>query len=69
MSDGPPYGWNRDRLVELMARGIRRQLTYLDDAEARAVADTQLREMKAVGLRIKRPQPPHRGSGRSQGRR
>jgi len=42
----------RADLLALVAWAVRRQLPYLDDHQAKAVAGTVLRSMKGAGLRI-----------------
>ena len=43
---------NGNDLVERIAASIRRQITWLEHDEARAIADGLLRDMKVARLRI-----------------
>jgi hypothetical protein len=43
----------REHLLELIADSVRLQMTYLDQKQALAVADTVLRSFKAAGLSIR----------------
>jgi len=46
----------REELLRLIARAIRRGLTFASESQASAIADTVLRDLKAAGIRILAPQ-------------
>jgi hypothetical protein len=46
----------REELLRLIARAIRRGLTYASESQALGIADTVLRDLKAAGIRILAPQ-------------
>jgi hypothetical protein len=50
----------REELLRLIARAIRRGLTFASESQALAIADTVLRDLKAAGIRILAPQPKRR---------
>ena len=45
----------REDLLRLIARALRRSVTFISDSQAAAAADTVLRDLKAAGLRILLP--------------
>jgi hypothetical protein len=45
---------DRDGLLQLIAKAVRLQLTYISRQDSLAVADTVLRSFKAAGLSIRR---------------
>jgi hypothetical protein len=49
-----PTPQNRDDLMALMARSVRKVLNYANERLATAIADNILRDMRASGLRIHR---------------
>ena len=49
----------REDLLRLIADAVRLLMTYLDQKEAVAVADTVLRAFKAAGLSIRRRRQDH----------
>ena len=42
----------REDLLRLIARALRRSVTFISEGQAAAAADTVLRDLKAAGLRI-----------------
>jgi hypothetical protein len=50
----------REELLRLIARAIRRGLTFASESHALAIADTVLRDLKAAGIRILAPQAKRR---------
>jgi hypothetical protein len=49
----------REDLLLLIARALRRNFTFASDHQAKAAADTVLRDFKAAGLRIFRRRSSH----------
>lgn len=45
----------REDLLRLIARAIRRSFTFASDSQALGAADTVLRDLKAVGIRMLAP--------------
>jgi hypothetical protein len=45
----------REELLRLIARAIRRGLTFASESQALAIADIVLRDLKAAGIRILAP--------------
>ena len=57
----------REELLRLIARAIRRGLTYASESQALSIADTVLRDLKAAGIRILAPQSKRKqGPARSE---
>ena len=47
----------REDLLCVIARAVRRSVTFLSEGQARGAADTVLRDLKSLGVRITRPRP------------
>lgn len=47
----------REDLLRIIARAVRRSVTFASDGQAWGAADTVLRDLKSVGVRILRPRP------------
>jgi hypothetical protein len=45
----------REDLLRLIARAVRRSFTFVSEGQALGAADTVLRDLKAVGIRILAP--------------
>jgi hypothetical protein len=60
MFSGYTGAMTREELLRLIARAIRRGLTFASESQALAIADTVLRDLKAAGIRILAPQPKRR---------
>ena len=45
----------REDLLRLIARAVRRSFTFASESQAMAAADTVLRDLRAVGIRMLRP--------------
>jgi hypothetical protein len=45
----------REDLLRLIARAVRRSFTFASESQALGAADTVLRDLKAVGIRILAP--------------
>ena len=45
----------REDLLRIIARAVRRSITFLSDRQALGAADTVLRDLKSVGIRMVRP--------------
>ena len=55
----------REDLLRLIARAVRRSFTFASENQALGAADTVLRDLKAVGIRILAPRrPAHRDLAR-----
>src|SRR3954463_11326442 len=50
----------REELLRLIARAVRRGLTFASETQALATADTVLRDLKAAGIRILPPESNHK---------
>ena len=45
----------REDLLCVIARAVRRSVTFLSEGQARGAADTVLRDLKSLGVRMMRP--------------
>ena len=45
----------RDEVLRVIARAIRRGMTFASESQALSIADTVLRDLKAAGIRILGP--------------
>jgi hypothetical protein len=47
----------REGLLRIIARAVRRSVTFVSESQALAAADTVLRDLKSMGVRLSRPRP------------